>query len=62
MAWNDNQPEKWELYNMETDRTEMHDLSGKFPEKVKEMKNMWESWAKRAMVEPWPKVVELERK
>ena len=62
MVWNNNQPEKWELYDMDTDRTEMHDLSDKFPEKVKEMKYMWESWSKRAMFEPWPKVVELERK
>ncbi len=62
MAWNDKQPEKWELYDMDTDRTEMHDLSARLPEKVKKMKAMWEKWANRAMVESWPKVVELERK
>lgn len=62
MAGNKNKPEKWELYDMETDWTEMHDLSGKFPEKVKEMKNMWENWSKRAMDESCPKVVELEKK
>ena len=27
----------WELYDMETDRTEMHDLAGEHPEKVAEL-------------------------
>jgi len=44
----------WELYNMETDRTEMHDLAEKYPEKTKELSAKWEQWAKRAKVKPWP--------
>ena len=62
MAYDAKNPDKWELYDMQKDRTEMHNLANKFPEKVKEMRNMWEQWAKRSMVEPWAKVVELERK
>lgn len=62
MAWHDNQPEKWELYDMDKDRTEMHDLSAKYPEKVTEMKQMWEQWAKRAYVLPFDQVKEGERK
>lgn len=44
----------WELYDMEKDRTEMHDLTDKYPEKVKELAEKWETWAKRARVLPWP--------
>ena len=43
---------KWELYNMLDDRTEMNDLSGTFPEKVEEMRTMWEAWAERIRVYP----------
>ncbi len=44
---------KWELYDMEADRTEMHDLAAKEPERVRELKAKWEAWAKRAHVLPW---------
>lgn len=45
---------KWELYDMAADRTEMHDLAAKQPERVKKMAGQWETWAKRALVLPWP--------
>lgn len=44
----------WELYDMETDRTEMRDLAGQQPERVKELAGRWEAWAKRAKAVPWP--------
>jgi len=44
----------WELYDMKKDRAELHDLSKKYPERVKEMAEKWEAWAKRAKVKPWP--------
>ncbi|MHC4168153.1 MAG: arylsulfatase [Planctomycetota bacterium] len=44
----------WELYDMEADRTEMHDLAGRYPEKVAELSGKWERWAQRAKVKPWP--------
>ncbi len=47
-------PGGWELYDMEHDRTEMHDLAAEHPEKVEELKTLWERWAKRAGVQPWP--------
>jgi arylsulfatase A-like enzyme len=34
----------WELYNMETDRTELNDLSGKMTEKVKELAGLYNEW------------------
>jgi arylsulfatase len=43
---------KWELYNLREDRTEMHDLSEQYPEKVEEMKAMWEEWATHTQVYP----------
>ncbi|MBN1361155.1 MAG: sulfatase-like hydrolase/transferase [Sedimentisphaerales bacterium] len=47
-------PGGWELYDMEADRTEQHDLAAEQPEKVQELKALYESWAKRAGVQPWP--------
>jgi arylsulfatase A-like enzyme len=44
--------DEWELYNLVDDRTEMNDLTKSYPEKVEEMKNMWEDWAQRIMVYP----------
>jgi arylsulfatase len=44
--------EPWELYDMEKDRTEMHDLSAKYPKKVEELSKAWDEWAKRADVFP----------
>ncbi len=35
----------WELYDMEADRTELNDLSGKHPEIVKELAGLHEKWA-----------------
>ena len=50
---------KWELYDMETDRTELNDLAGAKPELLKEMVDAYETWAKRIGVVPWEK---LEKK
>lgn len=44
----------WELYNLKTDRTELHDLAASQPEKAKELIAKWEAWAKRAHVIPGP--------
>jgi len=45
---------KWELYDLSSDRTEMHDLSAKMPEKAKELADKWEAYALRANVKPYP--------
>lgn len=42
----------WELYDMENDRTEIHNLSKKFPKKVEEMSKIWWAWAKDNQVLP----------
>jgi arylsulfatase len=46
--------EPWELYNIDEDRTEQHNLVNEKPELAKELIAEWEAWAKRADVDPWP--------
>ncbi len=43
----------WELYNMETDRTELTNLATIYPENVKEMSDLYGAWAKRCHVVPF---------
>lgn len=45
---------EWELYDMETDRTELNNLAHKYPQKAEQLRAMYESWAKRCGVQPWP--------
>ena len=42
-GWGDKE-KVWELYNMETDRTELNNLANKYPEKVKEMVTLFDEW------------------
>ena len=44
----------WELYDLETDRTELNDLANKYPEKVEQLKTLYRNWANRCGVLPWP--------
>jgi arylsulfatase len=44
---------QWELYDMDADRSEMHDLAAKEPDRVKAMAAQWETWAHRVGVIPW---------
>lgn len=47
-------PDAWELYDMEADRTEMHNLAAAQPNRVKEMATAYRLWAKRVGTMPWP--------
>jgi arylsulfatase len=47
-------PDSWELYDMEADRTELHDLAHAQPERAKTMTAMYDEWAKKIGVQPWP--------
>lgn len=49
-----NQSTKWELYDMEVDRTELQDLAATQPEKLQELVGKWQAWADRVGVQPWP--------
>ncbi len=43
---------KWELYDMEQDRTELHNLAEQHPDRVMEMSRLWQDWAERSQVLP----------
>jgi arylsulfatase len=45
-------PEDWELYDTETDRTELTNLAKAYPEEAKKMSALYEEWAKRCGVLP----------
>ena len=47
----------WELYNLARDRSEQNDLSATDPERVQKMTALWETYAARANVSPWEKVM-----
>jgi arylsulfatase len=49
-------PQEWELYDMESDRTELNDLAGKHPDQVKDLAALYQDWAKRCGVLPWNQV------
>ena len=48
------QPDKWELYNLATDRIESKNLAQAHPERVAEFAKQWDEWAARAGVYPKP--------
>lgn len=45
----------WELYNIEEDRTELNDLSSKYPDVVTKLTDQWQKWADEVGVVPWSK-------
>jgi len=47
-------PDSWELYDMEHDRTEMHNLADRYPDRLRKMISTYAAWAKRVGVQPWP--------
>jgi len=42
----------WELYNLANDPTEINNVAQKYPEKVEELKQAWNQWAKKNHVYP----------
>ena len=52
---------EWELYDINVDRTELHNLASAQPDRVKAMAAKWDSWAKRAMVAPWQSWAQPEK-
>ena len=45
---------EWELYDMDDDRTELNNLVESNAPKASEMIALYESWAERCGVQPWP--------
>jgi len=44
--------EEWHLYRIDDDETEINDLAGKYPDKVRQLDNMWQDWAMNNNVLP----------
>ena len=44
----------WELFDLEVDRTEQHDLAPANPEEVETLKSQWRRWARQSNVLPKP--------
>lgn len=57
-----NYPGAWELYDMEADRTELHDVAGEHPDILERMKAAYESWAERCQVIPREKILAASRR
>ncbi|WP_121809957.1 arylsulfatase [Mucilaginibacter kameinonensis] len=45
--------EPWELYDLEADRSEINNLAGKYPDKVKALEAEYLGWAKKVGVVDW---------
>jgi arylsulfatase A-like enzyme len=43
----------WELYDIDRDRSELHNLADQNSDRVKQMTAQWETWARRAGAIPW---------
>ena len=55
----------WELYDMQADRSELHNLADQHPEEVERLSKAWQAWAIDANVLPWiwdPKPARASRK
>ena len=57
-----NYPAAWELYDMEADRTELHDLAGAHPQRVADMALQYDAWASRCGVIPREQILALMRR
>lgn len=44
--------ENWHLYRINADETELNDLAGQYPDKVKELEDKWQQWAMANQVFP----------
>ncbi len=47
---------KWELYDMDTDRSELNDLSYQYPEIVEPLTTRYEEWEEKVGVVPWEEI------
>jgi arylsulfatase len=42
----------WELYDLSVDRTELHDLAARQPDRLHELTSAWQRWAENHQVLP----------
>jgi arylsulfatase len=60
--WTSYRSAPWELYDMENDRSELHNLAARHPDLVAEMARSWDVWAHKSLVfpAPWKEAPEKE--
>lgn len=54
-------PAPWELYDIEADRSEVHDLAEQHPALVEELATLWKDWADRIHVMEWNELKERRK-
>jgi arylsulfatase A-like enzyme len=60
--WGGSGYQEWELYDIEADRSELHDLATDMPELVQELEQEWQVWAQRCNVRDFHTVLEQRKK
>ncbi len=55
------QPQPWELYDIEHDRCEQSNLADRHPDIVRELADAWQAWADRVGVVPWETTLDIYR-
>lgn len=51
--WSAPEKSRWELYDLDADRSELKDLAGEMGDRVAEMSAKWQAWADRVGVVEW---------
>lgn len=53
---------EWEVYDLENDPTELHNLAGEQPKRVAELTQLYAGWTRRANVLPWDEVQAIQQR
>ncbi len=54
-------PDPWELYDLENDRTELHDVAAEHPSIVDDLSAAWDEWASHVGLIPFETTVGIYR-
>ncbi len=57
--WSEQKETGWELYDMEKDRTEMHNLVTSMPDVAKRMSKLYDDWATKNHIPPYHELKKL---
>ena len=49
----------WELYDLSTDRSELHDVAAQHPDIMKDLSGQWQAWAQRVGVIPFDTILDI---
>ena len=54
-------PHAWELYDIDNDRTELHDLADQCPEVLDQLTTAWQAWADSIGLIPFETTIDFYR-